>query len=306
MKAIAIVGPTACGKTRRAVEVAYAFGGEIISCDSRQVYRSMDIGTGKDVGEYGDIPVHMLDVCEAGERYNLFKFLAAARVALDDIARRGRRPVICGGSGMYIENLLSGIKLPDVPCNSELRKRLEELSLDELTAILKGYKKLHNTTDTDNPRRAIRAIEIEEWLATHPDEANAADRTTSSPIDALVVGIDIPRDDRRRRITERLHARLDDGMLDEARRLLAQGVDHETLQYYGLEYKYMSLHLQGHLSYEEMFSQLETAIHQFAKRQMTWLRGMERRGFKIRWIPYDTPTDHFIDTIRLELSALQK
>lgn len=305
MKAIAIVGPTACGKTRRAVEAATAFDGEIISCDSRQVYTGMDIGTGKDIEEYGNIPYHLIDVCKAGERYNLFRFLGEAHNALDDIIARGKRPIICGGSGMYIENLLSGITLPDVPCNQPLRDKLEQLPLEELKRILSSYKQLHNDTDTDNPRRAIRAIEIEEWFVNHPEDAAAADKSSVNPIDALIIGVDISREDRRNRISQRLKQRLDEGMIDEAKRLLAEGVDHDTLQYYGLEYKYMSLHIQGVITYREMYEQLETAIHQFAKRQMTWLRGMERRGFKIHWLPFDMPTDKFISTISEQLYALK-
>lgn len=291
---IAIVGPTACGKTRRAVQLARIYDAEIVSADSRQIYRGMDIGTGKDIEEYGDVPVHLIDICDAGERYNLHRYITDARRVLDEIASRSRRAIICGGSGMYIENLLSGIILPDVPRNDELRNRLSQLSLSELTQILSRYKKLHNTTDVDNPRRAIRAIEIAEWYVTHPDAATDAYRSKAKPSDAVVIGLEIDRESRRKLIDRRLRQRLANGMIDEARRLLANGLSHEDLMYYGLEYKYMSLHLQGVLTLEEMTSQLETAIHQFAKRQMTWLRGMERRGFTIHWLPYNLPEDEFI------------
>lgn len=294
---ITILGPTACGKTRRAVQLARSLGAEILSCDSRQVYRGMDIGTGKDLGEYGDVPVHMVDVCPAGERYNLFRFLSEARTALDDISGRGRRAILCGGSGMYLENLIAGVALPDVPCNPALRASLKARSLDELTAILSSYKTLHNTTDVDTPQRAIRAIEIATWYREHPEQAAHADRATAAPLDTVIIGLDIPRDERRRRIDVRLRQRLDEGMIDEVRSLLAQGVDHDTLMYYGLEYKFISLHLQGLLTFDEMEEQLRTAIHQFAKRQMTWFRGMERRGFIIRWLPYDMPDDAFAEEV---------
>lgn len=294
---ITILGPTACGKTRRAVQLARSLGAEIVSCDSRQVYRGMDIGTGKDLEEYGDVPVHMVDVCPAGERYNLFRFLSEARAALEDISRRGRRAILCGGSGMYLENLIAGVALPDVPCNPALRASLEARSLDDLTAILSSYKILHNTTDVDTPQRAIRAIEIETWYHEHPEQAAQADRATADPLDTVIIGLDILRDERRRRIDVRLRQRLDEGMIDEVRSLLAQGVDHDTLMYYGLEYKFISLHLQGLLTFDEMEEQLRTAIHQFAKRQMTWFRGMERRGFIIRWLPYDMPDAAFAEEV---------
>lgn len=296
-RTITILGPTACGKTRRAVQLARSLGAEIVSCDSRQVYRGMDIGTGKDLGEYGDVPVHMVDVCPAGERYNLFRFLSEARTALDDISGRGRRAILCGGSGMYLENLIAGVSLPDVPCNPALRASLEGKTLGELTTILSSYKTLHNTTDVDTPQRAIRAIEIETWYREHPEQAAHADRATAAPLDTMIIGLDIPRDERRRRIDVRLRQRLDEGMIDEVRSLLAQGVDHDTLMYYGLEYKFISLHLQGLLTFDEMEEQLRTAIHQFAKRQMTWFRGMERRGFIIRWLPYDMPDDAFAEEV---------
>lgn len=294
---ITILGPTACGKTRRAVQLACSLGAEIVSCDSRQVYRGMDIGTGKDLGEYGDVPVHMVDVCPAGERYNLFRFLSEAHAALEDISGRGRRAILCGGSGMYLENLIAGVSLPDVPCNPALRASLESKTLGELTTILSSYKTLHNTTDVDTPQRAIRAIEIETWYREHPKHAAQADRATAAPLDTMIIGLDIPRDERRRRIDVRLRQRLDEGMIDEVRSLLAQGVDHDTLMYYGLEYKFISLHLQGLLTFDEMEEQLRTAIHQFAKRQMTWFRGMERRGFIIRWLPYDMPDDAFAEEV---------
>lgn len=291
---IAIVGPTASGKTRRAVELARALDAEIISADSRQVYRGMTIGTGKDVGEYGEVPVHLLDVADAGEKYNLHRFLQDYSRAEREISSRGKQCVVCGGSGMYVEAVLSGIELPEVPCNPQLRDSLEGKSLDELTAILSGFKELHNTTDVDTCKRAIRAIEIETYYSEHPEAAAKADKSQAPRRDAVVIGVDIPRDDRRRRISERLSARLEEGMLAEVRNLLDSGITPDDLIYYGLEYKFVTLHLIGELSYDEMYTGLETAIHQFAKRQMTWFRGMERRGYHIDWLPYDLPTDEFV------------
>ena len=284
---ITIVGPTASGKTGRAVSLSRLFGAEIISGDSRQVYRGMDLGTGKDLDEYGDVPYHLIDICAAGEKYNLHRYLKDFRQAYADIQGRGKAAVLCGGTGMYVEAALSGIALPVVPENQELRARLADKSLPELTEILKRCKTLHNTTDVDTVKRAIRAIEIEEYYAAHPVEAKEADRSKATPVESLIIGVDIPREERRRRISDRLRARLDAGMVNEVRRLIDGEVNPEDLIYYGLEYKFLTLHVIGKLTYEEMKSQLEIAIHQFAKRQMTWFRGMERRGFKINWLPYD-------------------
>ena len=290
-RVVFITGPTACGKTRRAVGVARALSGEIVSADSRQVYRGMDIGTGKDLDEYGDVAAHMIDLCPAGYKYNLYEFLRDANAAMADISSRGHVAVVCGGTGLYVESLLKGLRLPEVPENKELRKSLEGKSLGELTDMLRGMKTLHNVTDVDTCQRAIRAIEIQSYYAAHPDEAEQAE---PHPLErALVVGVDIDRESRRRRISERLRARLDEGMIDEVRSLIDGGVKPEDLIYYGLEYKFVTLYLTGAMSLEQMVVSLETAIHQFAKRQMTWFRGMERRGFKIEWLPYDMPDDEF-------------
>ena len=267
-----ITGPTASGKTGKAVALAKAIAGEIISADSRQLYRGMDLGTGKDLDEYVDVPYHMIDICEAGYKYNLFEFLRDYQVCYNDITGRGKPVILCGGTGMYVESVVKGIALPPVPENKELREELSTKSLDELTVILKRHKTLRNNSDIDTCKRAIRAI-----------------------------GIDIDRDTRRRRITERLKARLEAGMVDEVRRLIDSGIAPDDLIYYGLEYKYITLHVIGKLTYDEMFSQLETAIHQFAKRQMTWFRGMERRGTHIHWLPYDMPNDDFVQAV-LQLS----
>lgn len=295
--AVAIVGPTACGKTRRAVEVAGMAGGEIISADSRQVYRHMDIGTGKDLEEYGKIAYHLIDVREAGDRYNLHQYLRDFRTAYDQIRSRGNVPVICGGTGMYVENAVRGIVLPEVPEDPALRERLKAYQLDELAEILAGYKELHNITDIDTKARAIRAIEIQEYYRQHPEKAVEASYAGARPLDCVVVGLDIPRESRRSRITARLRQRLDEGMVDEIMNILDSGVPADDLIYYGLEYKYVTLHVIGKLSYREMFSQLETAIHQFAKRQMTWFRGMVKRGTTIHWLPYDMPTDLFLEEV---------
>lgn len=292
---IVITGPTASGKTRRAVDVARAIGGEIISADSRQVYRGMDIGTGKDLGEYGDIPAHLLDICPAGYKYNLFEYLRDYAEVRDDIVARGKMPILCGGTGLYVESVLKGISLPEVPVNPELRQSLERKSLDELTAMLASMKTLHNVTDVDTVKRAVRAIEIQSYYHEHPE---AAAQAAPAPLtDALVIGVEVDRDTRRRRITERLHARLAEGMVAEVQRLLDSGIAPEDLIYYGLEYKFITRHLIGELTLDEMTSQLEIAIHQFAKRQMTWFRGMEKRGFPIHWLPGDLPTDEFVNRV---------
>lgn len=294
---IAIIGPTASGKTGRAVSIAEAINGEIISADSRQVYKDMDLGTGKDLEEYNTVPYHLIDICEAGEKYNLYRYLHDFKSAFEEIKSRNNFPVICGGTGMYVETALSGIALPDVPENKELRNSLQGKTLPELVEILKGYKVLHNITDVDTEKRAIRAIEIEEFYKNNVSQAIAADRKKASPLKALIIGIDISREDRRQRITSRLKKRLDEGMVEEVRRLLDKGVNPEDLIYYGLEYKYLTLYAIGELTYNEMCRQLEIAIHQFAKRQMTWFRGMERRGFKINWLPYDMSDEAFTASV---------
>ncbi len=296
MTLLVITGPTASGKTRRAVDCARALGGEIISADSRQLYRSMDIGTGKDLDEYAEVPYHLIDICPPGYRYNLFEYLRDEREARRAIEERGHMPVLCGGTGLYVESVLKGLSLPPVPENPELRRRLAPLTLNELTDMLASMKRLHNTTDVDTAQRAIRAIEIETYYEAHPDLAPQANHRPVK--DAVIVGVDIDRDARRHRISERLRQRLDAGMIDEVAALLRNGVAPDDLIYYGLEYKFVTLHLLGQLSLSEMTTQLEIAIHQFAKRQMTWFRGMERRGFKINWLPYDMGADEFVGRVR--------
>ena len=280
---IAIVGPTASGKTSLATQLAAHLGNaEIISADSRQLYKGMDLGTGKDLEDYCvngvSIPYHLIDIAEAGERYNLFQYQEAFRKAYNDIVERGKTPILCGGSGLYVESVLKGYRMAQVPENPQLREKLSSCSLEELTRILEQYKTLHNTTDVDTAKRAIRAIEIQEYYKTHPVEDQEC-----LDLKSLVIGVDVDREVRRQRITARLYARLEQGMLDEVRRLL-ETVSAEDLIYYGLEYKYLTLHCIGQLSYDEMVRQLEIAIHQFAKRQMTWFRGMERRGTPIHWV----------------------
>lgn len=290
---ITILGPTACGKTEVATRVAARIGGEILSGDSRQVYRHMDIGTGKDLDDYivegKPIPYHLINIAEPGTKYDLFQYQRDFLTAYQGIVERGAWPILCGGTGLYIEAVLKGYALSPVPQNPELRERLEGKSLEELTAMLKDLKQrtgshMHNTTDVDSPRRAIRAIEIETYNLEH-----ATERRTSPALPSLVIGIDMPRDERRRRITARLRQRLDSGMIEEVRSLLDNGIPADNLIYYGLEYRYVTLYVLGKLSYEEMFRQLEIAIHQFAKRQMTWFRGMERRGTHIHWIDGTLP-----------------
>lgn len=280
---ITIIGPTASGKTSLAAALAARLDTEIISGDSRQVYRGMDIGTGKDLADYvvegQQIPYHLIDIRDAGEKYNVFEYQHDFHRAFAEIRAKGKLPILCGGTGMYIEAVLKGYKLLDVPQNPELRESLKGKSLAELEQLLASYKKLHNKTDVDSAQRAIRAIEIEEYYRTESPEQNEY-----APIRSLIIGVNIDRELRREKISRRLRARLDEGMVDEVRRILASGVKPEDLIYYGLEYKYLTLYVTGVLSYVEMVSQLEIAIHQFAKRQMTWFRGMERRGFTIHWI----------------------
>ncbi len=293
---LVITGPTASGKTGRAVDVAKAVGGEIISADSRQLYRGMDIGTGKDLEEYGDVPYHMIDIREPGYRYSLYEYLRDFDTVYDDIRARGRMPVLCGGTGLYVESVINGVRLPEVPENPELRARLKGKSLDELTEMLSRIKVLHNTTDVDSCQRAVRAIEIQMYYREHPDKAVLAEPHPMKNV--TIVGVDIDRENRRRRITARLKNRLEDGMVDEVRALIDAGVRPDDLIYYGLEYKYLTLYVTGHMRYDDMVSQLEIAIHQFAKRQMTWFRGMERRGFTIHWLPWDMGRSEFVDAVK--------
>lgn len=298
MKMIAVVGPTACGKTSRGVDLARALGGEIVSADSRQVYTGMDVGTGKDLTDYGtDVAYHLIDVAPAGYKYNLYQYLRDARAAIADIESRGRRPIIVGGTGLYVESLLKGIVMPEVPENRRLRDSLAGKTLKELTAILAGMKRLHNSTDVDTAQRAIRAIEIETYYLEHPEESDGA--RTPHPLNATIIGIDIDRDRRRTAISRRMRRRFEqENMLDEVRSLLQSGIAPDDLIYYGLEYKYLTLHIIGQIDRGQMERELETAIHQFAKRQMTWFRGMERRGFTIHWLPYDMPRDEFVETVK--------
>ncbi len=299
---ISIIGVTASGKTSLAVKLAYETGGEIISADSRQIYRRMDLGTGKDISEYTyngkQIPYHLIDICEPGYKYNLYQYKRDFTNALKDIQSRGKLPIICGGTGLYIETVLKGYAMPEVPENKELRGSLADKTLEELTAILSQYKTLHNTTDVDSCKRAIRAIEIAEYYKTLPQP-----ELEDSPLDTLLVAIDIDRETRRANISKRLHQRLEDGMVAEVESLLNEGIAPEDLIYYGLEYKYLTEYVIGKTTYEQMVSGLEIAIHQFAKRQMTWFRGMERRGFKINWIDYNLSLDEKVARI-LDLTKL--
>lgn len=294
---ITILGPTASGKTDLAAHLAYDLQTEIISADSRQVYRGMDLGTGKDLEDYvvkgKQIPYHLIDICDAGFKYNLFMYQQDFLNVYQDMVGRNLLPILCGGTGLYIESVLKGYRMIPVPENPELRASLEGKPLDELARILSGYKTLHNTTDVDTPKRAIRAIEIGEYYRTHPVQEREFPE-----IHPLIIGVNIDRELRREKITNRLKQRLDQGMLDEIRRLLDSGVHPDDLIYYGLEYKYLTLYVIGKLSYEEMFSQLEIAIHQFAKRQMTWFRGMERRGFFIHWIEATLPMEEKVARIK--------
>ena len=313
-KMITILGPTASGKTPLAAALANALppvngevGAEIVSADSRQVYRRMDIGTGKDLADYVlpiansqkqiAIPYHLIDIAEPGTKYNLFQYQQDFFEAYNNIIGRNKQPILCGGTGLYIEAVLKGYQLSPVPQNPALRQQLEGKSLDELTELLKDLKaqtgsNMHNKTDVDSAQRAIRAIEIETYNLHTPTA-----RREMPPIDSLIIGVDIDREERRRKITRRLKARLEEGMIEEVRGLLAEGIPAEDLIYYGLEYKFVTEYITGRLTYDEMFSRLEIAIHQFAKRQMTWFRGMERRGFAIHWISAMQPMETKISEI---------
>lgn len=300
-KMITILGPTASGKTSVAAALALRTGGEIISADSRQVYRRMDIGTGKDLADYtiGDvhIPYHLIDIAEPGTKYNLFQYQQDFHTAYNDIRSRGKLPILCGGTGLYIEAVLGGYSLSPVPQNQKLRESLEGKSLDQLTQMLvqlkqKNGSNMHNRTDVDTAQRAIRAIEIETYNIEHPTPERQM-----PPVDSLIIGINIDRELRREKITRRLKARLEEGMCDEIRSLIDGGVNPDDLIYYGLEYKFVTEYVVGKTSYDEMFRQLEIAIHQFAKRQMTWFRGMERRGYTIHWIDAAQSMDEKVEAI---------
>ena len=299
---ITILGPTASGKTVLAAALAARLDTEIISADSRQLYRGMDIGTGKDLADYvvdgKSIPYHLIDICDPGYKYNVFEYQHDFFRVFTSLRERGLVPILCGGTGLYIEAVLKGYKLLDVPPNPALRERLREKSLPELEILLASYKVLHNKTDVDSVQRAIRAIEIEEFYRTQ-----APDVREYAPLNSLLVGVAIDRELRREKISKRLRARLDEGMVDEVRRILSNGVAPEDLIYYGLEYKFLTLYIIGKLTYEEMVSQLEIAIHQFAKRQMTWFRGMERRGCTIHWLDATLP---MADKVEQILTWLEK
>lgn len=298
---ITILGPTASGKTTVAAALALRINGEIISADSRQVYRRMDIGTGKDLADYQqqghNIPYHLIDIAEPGTKYNLFQYQQDFHDAYSAIRQRGNTPILCGGTGLYIEAVLGGYQLSPVPQNSQLRQQLANCNLQELTQKLVALKKatgsaMHNHTDVDTAQRAIRAIEIETYNLEHPTP-----HRQMPPINSLIVGINIDRELRRSKITQRLKARLEQGMVEEVCSIIASGVSPDDLIYYGLEYKYVTQYVIGQISYDEMFRQLEIAIHQFAKRQMTWFRGMERRGYTIHWIDAATSTQNKVEQI---------
>lgn len=300
-KMITVLGPTASGKTSFAAHLALEIGGEIISADSRQVYRGMDLGTGKDLEDYtiGDasIPYHLIDIRPAGDKYTLFGYHRDFHKSYQEVRERSSWPILCGGTGLYLESVLKGYQLPDVPKNEELRAEMTTKTLEELADILSSYGDLHNTTDTKNAKRTIRAIEIAEYKSK-----NAMSGLDYPPIESIILGIDISRDMRRARISSRLENRVRDGMIAEVERLLSEGVTAEDLIYYGLEYKFVTQHVIGEMKYDEMLRRLEIAIHQFAKRQMTWFRGMTRRGHKINWIGFELPME---DKVNEALSIIK-
>lgn len=294
---ITILGPTASGKTQLAAALARELSSEIISADSRQVYRCMDLGTGKDLADYVingvKVPYHLIDIADPGYKYNVFEYQHDFLEVYEQIKQKRKIPVLCGGTGLYIESVLKGYKLIPVPENQDLRESLANKSLEELTGILRGYKELHNSTDVDTSKRAIRAIEIEEYYLR-----NDITHREFPVLKSLVIGVDIDRELRRRKISRRLQQRIDEGMVDEVKELLDRGIHPDDLIYYGLEYKYLTLYITGKLSYQDMFRELEIAIHQFAKRQMTWFRGMERRGFTIEWIDAMLPIEVKVEKIK--------
>lgn len=302
---LVITGPTASGKTSLAVSVAKLAGGEIISADSRQVYRGMDIGTGKDLNDYiidgSRIPSHLIDIADPGYKYNVFEYQRDFLKIYKDLKSRSVFPVVCGGSGMYADSIISGYKMFEVPPDSGFRAKLQKKSMEELKDILGTYKSLHNTTDTDNKKRIIRAIEIE-YFSRHSNVKNSG----FPKINSLVIGVMLDRELRRQRISERLKKRMDEGLIDEVKSLIDNGIRHETLIYYGLEYKYITLYLLGRLTWEDMMTELEIAIHQFAKRQMTWFRGMERRGIKINWIDGKLPMEEKVEQVMTLLNKEAK
>jgi len=291
---ITIIGPTASGKTRLAALLASRVDGEILSGDSRQVYRDMDLGTGKDLADYivdgKTIPYHLIDIVDAGYKYNVYEYQRDFTAAFNDIISRGKTPILCGGSGMYIEAVLKGFRLIQVPSNPALRRWCDTLSDQEITTELRKYKRLHNTTDIDTRRRAVRALEIETYYAANPLVELAYPQ-----IEPVIIGVSIDREVRRQRIDTRLETRINEGMVEEVKGLLARGVPAETLVYYGLEYKFLARYVTGQISYDECQDQLNIAIHQFAKRQMTWFRGMERRGMLIHWIDGQQPVEQRVE-----------
>ena len=299
---ITILGPTASGKTSLAAVLAYHLDAEIISADSRQVYQGMDIGTGKDLADYTvaskHIPYHLIDICKAGSKYNVYQYQQDFLEVYNKIRETNKLPILCGGSGLYLEAILKGYHLSTVPPNEELRNQLNEMSHESLIQMLVEIQeqlntKMHNSTDLDSKQRTIRAIEIGKHMLTEADP-----KTNFPEIPSLIIGVDIDREERRRKITTRLHQRLEEGMIEEVKQLLNQGIAPEDLIYYGLEYKFVTEYIIGRLSYDEMVRQLEIAIHQFAKRQMTWFRGMERRGIKINWINASLPMEEKIEMIQ--------
>jgi tRNA dimethylallyltransferase len=296
---LVVTGPTASGKTSLAAAIAHMVGGEIVSADSRQVYRGMNLGTGKDYADYTidgtTIPCHLIDIVDPGYKYNVFEYQRDFNKVYSDLKKRKVFPVVCGGSGMYADSIITGYKMYEVPPDTGLRIELEKKSMEELREILLTFKDLHNNTDTDSKKRLIRAIEIE-----HSSRNKGKAYTGFPKVKPLLVGIMYDRDTRRKRITERLRQRLNSGMVEEVKLLIEHGIDIETLIYYGLEYKYITFYLTGKISYEDMVKDLEIAIHQFAKRQMTWFRGMERKGLKINWIDGELPMDEKVERV-LEL-----
>jgi tRNA dimethylallyltransferase len=300
---VVITGPTATGKTALAARLARQLGGEVVSADSRQVYRKMNIGTGKDLNEYivdgVQVPYHLIDIVDPGYKYNVYEYQRDFLAVYNDLKQRSVFPVVCGGSGMYVDSIISGYRLLEVPPDQMLRSELEKKTMEELIEMLRGYKELHNITDIDTKKRAVRAIEIERYCSME-----GCTNSSLPEIRSLVIGVKSDRETRRERISLRLRERLSGGMIDEVKGLLERGIGSETLIYYGLEYKYITLYLTGKIDYSEMFTCLETSIHRFAKRQMTWFRGMERKGVTIHWLDGAMPVEEKIERIKGLINTL--
>jgi tRNA dimethylallyltransferase len=295
---IIITGPTASGKTALAAHLAYELNGEIISADSRQVYKKLNIGTGKDLAEYtvNNTPInhHLIDVAEVGTHFHLYDFITHFYGAFQAIEKLGKLPIICGGTGLYLDAIIKKHELAAIPNNFELRLQLEKLNLEQLIAKLFSYNNKPENADLTTKKRLVRAIEIADYLSN-----NNSPKTNFIDLKPIIFALDLPKEARRNKISIRLKHRLENGMIDEVKDLINEGISHERLQFLGLEYQYISKYLLNEMSYDEMFLKLETSIHQYAKRQMTWFRKMEREGNQIHWLDATKPMEENLIAIKL-------